>query len=24
MGAFMIIVLKTKATAVWELFEPYH
>lgn len=24
MGAFMVIVLKVKASAVWELFEPYH
>ena len=24
MGAFMIIVLKVKAEAAWELFEPYH
>lgn len=24
MGAFMIIVLKVKASAVWDLFEPYH
>ena len=24
MGAFMIIVLKVKADAAWELFEPYH
>lgn len=24
MGAFMIIILKVKASAVWDLFEPYH
>ena len=24
MGAFMIIALKIKASAVWDLFEPYH
>ena len=24
MGSFMIIALKIKATAVWDLFEPYH
>mmetsp|Transcript_13610 Transcript_13610/g.23164 ORF Transcript_13610/g.23164 Transcript_13610/m.23164 type:complete len:367 (+) Transcript_13610:23-1123(+) len=24
MGAFMVIVLKVPASAVWELFEPYH
>ena len=24
MGAFMIIVLRVPASAVWELFEPYH
>ena len=24
MGAFMIIALKVKASAVWDLFEPYH